>query len=284
MVNQNQIEHARILVETSPNLSDAERAEWLSLLPLMSDKQLLELCTVLEPKPELPEAPVVKRIPVQTAARLGAAPPELDLPAPAQKPEVVTPAAGTSQNSVSAFLDRNFATTLHRSPVADIAQPSASGRTVLINNIPVTAPVRAEQKAVLQVERVENPQTLQQPVVAAPVETQKEFLDTSTEVLEQVRSLEDMSRINLVTLQARGMGFVQQAFAQLAQRFGYFSVQLAFERSPLYKTYLAVGARILREHVTFEALEAELVAAGKAVLRKQDFEALSDFLQQAKSN
>ena len=283
MVNQNQIEHARILVETSPNLSDAERAEWLSLLPLMSDKQLLELCTVLEPKPELPQAPVVKRIPVQTAARLGAAPKEVDLPAPAPKSEVAIPTAGASQNSVSAFLDRNFAATLHRSPVADIAQPPARGRTVLVNNIPVTAPVRAEQIAVPPVEHIENPQVPQRPV-GAPTEMQEEFLDTSTEVLEQVRSLEDMSRINLATLQARGMGFVQQAFAQLMQRFGYFSVQLAFERSPLYNTYLAVGARILRDHITFEALEAELAAAGKALLRKQDFEALSDFLQQVKSN
>ncbi|MBP9686427.1 MAG: hypothetical protein KBD66_01340, partial [Candidatus Doudnabacteria bacterium] len=156
MVNQNQIEHVRTLVQTTQSLSSEERQEWLSLLPFMSDKQLLELATVLESHPAVESSPAAKTVPVKSSRKALPQPPEeLDLPAPklgsAQSASsMMSPASVNArqaqQNSVSAFINRNFGATMHRGsgPVADIIPPAPPRSSTIVQSIPrPTDPVLA---------------------------------------------------------------------------------------------------------------------------------------------
>jgi hypothetical protein len=70
----------------------------------------------------------------------------------------------------------------------------------------------------------------------------------------------------------------------LCEKFGYFSVQFAFEQSPLYQAYVAVGARILKDHQTFEEVQAALASAGRPYLAKPEFEEFSDLLRRLKGH
>ncbi len=142
MVNQSQLETVRELVRTSKNLSDAERTEWLGLLGFMNDKQLSDLSAILQSASPTPEPPKVI-IPVKVIApeQIAAPAAELDLPAPTPTsrpaiPPIATPPPGA--NTVSAFINRNFATELHRTPVPpSIPEESAKKN---ISTTPVPAP------------------------------------------------------------------------------------------------------------------------------------------------
>lgn len=296
MVNQNQIEHARTLVQTSASLSAEERQEWLSLLPFMSDKQLLELCTVLESsQPVTPTAPEKKRIPVTGGRKALPQPPdELDLPAPhtpAAQPASGRPAtvsqkqsaSSSGQNTVSAYINRNFAQALHRAPgpVADIVPPVSPQRPAVAPQPKPTAvePVRAplgEPPA----------RTVPVPVPAAvPEVAVTEALPVQPvweEVVPRLKSLEDVRRLTVATLRAKGTEFLEEGLKGLGVRYGYFSVQLALEQSPLYQTYLSVGAKVLQDHAQFESLQNELSSSGRPYLAKTEFEEMSDLLQRIK--
>lgn len=295
MVNQNQIEHARTLVQTSASLSPSERQEWLSLLSFMSDKQLLELCTVLESQPTPEPAPVAKRVKVTTGPKgLPQPPEELDLPAPQaylSKPTMPAvqdkvPAKSTKaaeQNSVSAFINRNFAQTLHRTPgpVADIVPPvpaqrqAAQSQPVSVMSEPVPTPgVTSVAPAAMSTPVI--------PVASGTVQETAPVQPVWEEVVVRLKSLEDVRRLTVATLRAKGTEFLEEGLQSLGTRYGYFSVQLALEQSPLYQTYLSLGARVLQDRAQFESLQNELSAAGKPYLAKTEFEEMSDLLQRIK--
>lgn len=165
MVNQSQLEAVRELVRTSANLTDAERAEWLSLLGFMNDKQLSDLSAILQSSPT-PHESAKASVPVKVVAVPAIAAPEveLDLPAPARPTQVsAMPAAAVSPspNTVSAFINRNFATALHRptpsaqpvqkvdvlprtnppiEPVAPTAVRAAAGMSDIAPKAPVASP------------------------------------------------------------------------------------------------------------------------------------------------
>ncbi len=296
MVNQNQIEHTRLLVQTSASLSPSERQEWLSLLPFMSDKQLLELCTVLESQPAPDVAPTTKRAATTGGRKALPEPPEeLDLPAPQVRPSqpraataagipvpVKSSKAAAEQNTVSAFINRNFAQALHRAPgpVADIVPPPLPQRPVAQ---PPAVPVAGEPLSVPAISPAVSavPQPIIPPVPemvaeAAPVQPVWE------EVVSRLKSLEDVRRLTVATLRAKGTEFLEEGLKSLGARYGYFSVQLALEQSPLYQTYLSVGAKVLQDHAQFESLQNELSSSGRPYLAKTEFEEMSDLLQRVK--
>lgn len=295
MVNQNQIEHARTLVQSSPSLTAPEREEWLSLLPFMSDKQLLELCTVLESRPEERVAVSPRRVPVRTSQPALPQPPEeLDLPAPAAKNTKAAasssaakkPVSGQNQqNSVSAFIDRNFSAALHRTggPVADIVPPPVRSSRPAPSAVPVSAPVAPIPSAPEQPATESSASTSVLAAASAPLPVDPAPAQPVwEEVVVRLKSLEDVRRLTVATLRAKGTEFLEEGLKSLGTRYGYFSVQLALEQSPLYQTYLSLGARVLQDHAQFESLQNELSAAGKPYLAKTEFEEMSDLLQRIK--
>lgn len=319
MVNQSQLETVRELVRTSGNLTDSERQEWLSLLSFMNDKQLSELATVLQSE-SVEARPAKSSIPVKVVSAIAAPAPELDLPAPTLPRAVPAqlPIAAGSQpnaNSVSAFIDRNFAAALHRNPIPSAPVPSSTASSVvppakisnvsdiaqkieIKNNIPETAEVIAPTISLPlrpQSPLVAPPITMQEPAIHAlepaipplpPVMQPSEdqgIVELVEEVVAPAKNLEDVRRLNVTTLRGRGVLGIEKELKGLCQKFGYFSVQFALEHSPLYQTYLAVGSRVLQQHQSFEGVQAELSTSNRPYLTKPEFEEINDLLQRIKS-
>lgn len=327
MVNQSQLETVRELVRTSANLTEAERTEWLSLLGFMNDKQLSDLSTILQSTAssrETPKAYVPVKV-VPARPQIPAPPAELDLPAPKTpvQPPVTPPApVASGTNTVSAFINRNFATALHRTPVPEASsvqpaqkptivaparvdappEPSApvTMKTGSLSDIAPKVPAAAPALPVSPV--VESP-TISLPTVSEPAPVNKpssvpespistlqsppeEVESLVSEVVEEVvpppKNLEEVRRLNVATLRGRGTLGVEAELKTLCQKFGYFSVQFALEHSPLYQTYLAVGSRVLQQHQSFEGVQAELASGKRPYLTKPEFEEINDLLQRIK--
>jgi hypothetical protein len=319
MGNQAQLDKARELVKTSTHLSAAERTEWLDLLPFMNDKQVVELLAVLaspvvsRPTAALPAGPEEKDLPAPARPLLGSATNigrERGEPAPKSSASpVAAPAAnqklvpkshgtlvtGEGANTVSAFLDRNFATTLHRQPESKsssspIAKP-ATKETGAPSVRPLSdiAPKQSPLSPAPPQQRPASPPVAQSSVPAGSgVVSQSVTPDEGAaliteEVVNSLKSLEDVRRLNVATLRGRGALTIEGELKALCTKFGYFSVQFALEHAPLYQTYLAVGSRVLKNHEPFENVQAELSTAGRPYLTKPEFEEVNDLLQRIKS-
>lgn len=181
MVNQSQLETVRELVRTSGNLTDGERQEWLSLLSFMNDKQLSELATVLQSGADGADAPK-SSVPVKVISALSAPAPELDLPAPsapkmapAQTP--ITAALQPNANTVSAFIDRNFAAALHRTPLPAVPTPVDQHAVPASAVLPVPPPAKVSpvsdiaQKIEVKNNIPEAPEAVA-PTISLPLRTQ----------------------------------------------------------------------------------------------------------------
>lgn len=309
------------LIESSAVLSETERKEWLDLLPFMNDKQQSELLLILQPSPAV----------VEPEHKLSAAPPasQVQTPAPASPPAPVvshtpdqtSPATATT---VSAFLNRNFASELHRGSIPGTFRPEDVSSSVESSKVrpsqlqplqkpeaaPLTAPkpnevpVATHNPAVLAQKpplpsfgavpqqksstatvgsRVsEIPQV--QPVAEGVREAVPNGVSAVDEPVVHARSLEAVRMLNVATLRGSGVVNVESELKALCEKFGYFSVQFAFEQSPLYQAYIAVGARILKEHRTFEEVQAALASAGRPYLTKPEFEEFSDLIRRLKGH
>lgn len=309
------------LIESSAVLSETERKEWLDLLPFMNDKQQSELLLILQPSPAV----------VEPEHKLSAAPPasQVQTPAPApppapvvsHTPDQIPPATATT---VSAFLNRNFASELHRGSIPGTFRPEDVSSSVESSKVrpsqlqplqkpeaaPLTAPkpnevpVATHNPAVLAQKpplssfgavpqqksstatvgsRVsEIPQV--QPVAEGVREAVPNGVSAVDEPVVHARSLEAVRMLNVTTLRGSGVVNVESELKALCEKFGYFSVQFAFEQSPLYQAYIAVGARILKEHRTFEEVQAALASAGRPYLTKPEFEEFSDLIRRLKGH
>lgn len=318
MVNQSQLDAVQKLVQTSDHLSSQERDEWLSLLPFMNDKQLSELSTILQtPVPEKNQ-PVVPKV----APALPEAPSELDLPAPSAvgptppKPETVTPVTAqapsvtksqSSATSVSDFINRNFAEALHRTPPAKPLATSPGAPEAPVMPAPISPPgvavpfavkkepsvgevVRPVQEAPVPVAARsvadEPAQSIFSSADAPGVEVSKDVPLPETapeEVIATPKNLEDVRRLNTATLRGRGALTIENELRVLCKKFGYFSILFALEHSPLYQTYTAVGARVLKDGQSFERAQESLAKSGRPYLTKPEFEEVNDLLQHIKS-
>lgn len=316
--------HIKQLVESSAVLSEAERKEWLDLLPFMNDKQQSELLLILQP-PVTGDAGAIisaSSSPVQPALSVPSTPP-VSASVIGQSMNAVPPDAPganlppASATTVSAFLNKNFASELHRGSMPgsfkteSIAQPSQT-QSLSSPTLPETTPA-AQVKFADPVRATSAPAS---PAASLPsFGTIKEQKKTSTspavpplaqkqdgplgsvlptaagvdapeqrEPVINVQSLEAVRMLNVATLRGKGVMNLETELKGLCEKFGYFSVQFAFEQSPLYQAYIAVGARILKDHQTFEEVQAALAAAGRPYLAKPEFEEFSDLLRRLKGH
>jgi hypothetical protein len=103
------------------------------------------------------------------------------------------------------------------------------------------------------------------------------------EVIATPKNLEDVRRLNTATLRGRGALTIENELKVLCKKFGYFSILFALEHSPLYQTYTAVGARVLKDGQSFERAQESLAKSGRPYLTKPEFEEVNDLLQHIKS-
>lgn len=303
------------LIETSSVLSEAERKEWLDLLPYMNDKQQSELLLILQPNtpsdsmgsggtpPSLPPVqPAPSPVSAQVSVPISPIAPPSQTTAPVSAVSPMQPAVATT---VSAFLSKNFASELHRGSMPGTFKPESSAPLDNLHTVqlpPVSFPLKSVTDTPPLVQQVVKPNvglpsfgTLQQQKTPSSIEQSdvseimKELavLDVPPahdEPVVHARSLEAVRMLNVATLRGSGVVNVESELKVLCEKFGYFSVQFAFEQSPLYQAYVAVGARILKEHHTFEEVQAALAAAGRPYLTKPEFEEFSDLIRRLKGH
>lgn len=311
------------LIENSAVLSEAERKEWLDLLPFMNDKQQSELLLILQPNGLQQQATSTVSTPAPPAPSSPAAvvPPPVLPPLPTLNPvsstvsgPVIAPAPPAA-TTVSAFLNKNFSSELHRGSIPGTFKPEAVG-SVPVQAEKVSPPVQIphkpepvsqgfapisqpaapfmppfgavpEQKVVGQSSPLVSaigPKSGGLPVSAAGSSLEKDLPPEPQEPVISALSLEAVRMLNVATLRAKGVMSIETELKALCGKFGYFSVQFAFEQSPLYQAYVAVGARILKDHQTFEEVQAALASAGRPYLTKPEFEEFSDLLRRLKGH
>lgn len=320
--------HIKQLIESSTVLSEVERKEWLDLLPFMNDKQQSELLLILQPPvsdtpPTAPPASAPVSSSVQSVPPVSPAPVTPASSAAAVPSTTVEPLSSVSganvsapATTVSAFLNKNFASELHRGSIPGSFQPesitqpsqsppSPSFKTSDTASVKSSNPTQANSTSVLSptasfppfgtVKQQKNeastapfvPPPTQKPrdlLVSAMPTAGGEDLPEQHEPVINVQSLEAVRMLNVATLRGRGVMNIETELKTLCEKFGYFSVQFAFEQSPLYQAYIAVGARILKDHQTFEEVQAALAAAGRPYLAKPEFEEFSDLLRRLKGH
>ena len=265
MGNQAQLENVKKLLETSPQVTSSEREEWLSLLPFMNDKQLMELVKILES-------------PVNASSPAPIAPPAI--------PASAMPTPDTS-NSISEVLKRNMPL-VPASKSNALSTSQARVSPMLVSPDSPKSAVAIKPTPVLPV--VPKPDTGSNQAVATPMARQEKGEVNSVvkekiileEVMPETKSLEDAGRLNVATLRGRGTVTVEAELVALCKKFGYFSVLFALESSPLYKTYLNSGNSALQNHESYEQAETKLSSAGLPYLTKPEFEEVNDLLQRLK--
>lgn len=261
-----QLENVKKLLETSPQVTSVEREEWLSLLQFMNDKQLLELTEILESPVNMPAT-----VPVAEVAK-------------SENAQVVN-----SSNSISEVLKRNMPpVSAHQSSPFSTDAVKTLPKAILPDT-PKPEPAVKLPPVVLQPELkpAQNPSQAGKASVAAtkahgPATGVVQRVTMPEEIMPEAKSLEDVGRLNVATLRGRGAVTVEAELTALCKKFGYFSVLLALEQSPLYKTYLTSGNSALQEHVSFEQAETKLSVMGQPYLTKPEFEEVNDLLQRLK--
>ncbi len=265
MGNQAQLENVKKLLQTSPQVTPAEREEWFSLLQFMNDKQLMELVEILESPVSVPGA--VSVAPVPTSA--------------------IAPASNPS-NSISEVLKRNTPVVSlpksYQSTISPVSvMPKAEQPELTKPKVPVKpaslSPLVPKLEPKPNLVAKVSPVAKEAQVGAARLAQQQMVPE---EVMPETKSLEDAGRLNVATLRGRGTVTVEAELVALCKKFGYFSVLFALEQSPLYKTYLTSGNSALQDHVTFEQAETKLSSSGQPYLTKPEFEEVNDLLQRLK--
>jgi len=90
----------------------------------------------------------------------------------------------------------------------------------------------------------------------------------------KLEALEDVASIKVEDLQQHATGTIVRQLRVLVSKFGYFDVVFNLENSPLFKTYINTGHKLLKDDATVEKLEK----TSKEVLSKEDFEHFTDLL------
>jgi hypothetical protein len=245
-----QLDTFRILVEQSSLLTESERLQWLELLPLMNDKQLLELRGILRsPDPTQPakpmELPSLRHIVNMPQGVLH----ESDSvavrqPVPAQ-PSAAKPAGssisfGQWQDHVKQTLTEKELPAAKVLPTATVSRP-----TVAAQPIPRTT-IAAKPAANLTALATTKPQPQKPRPVAGQAVVPKTLEQLQTMSLE---SLEKFEFQELVT-----------QMQQLVQQHGYFEVLLRLEQSPLFAAYVAAGSEALKTNTQLKGEDFKLVS------------------------
>ncbi len=251
-----EIEKAKQLIRTSDILSSVEKAEWVQLLADMNDKQILELVKILTPipaaptlptppKPAMPQVPAFQ-MPVNIKQKeISSNIPfyEKELPAP-HKQEEIKQVRPTDPTDLQNRVENIVRELQHKPPVV----PSAP--------IPASVQVKAVS--------LHNPD-----IEISDITDTKDFVLISPSNLHEREPNAELQKILVVMAAAGKAGALFEAIK-------------TFEKSPLYKTYLALGLALLNDaSPNRDAVYAEIVEdmkkRGEPWMSKVEFEAFADF-------
>jgi hypothetical protein len=250
------------LVQTSNILNAQEKADWLSLLELMNDKQIGELEEILQPKPI--EEVVNKPKPAQVLPTKFQIPESVPVP-----PKPPTPPKPQPKPIQQPFIEKSTLNHISNLPNQILdqhtfipAKPQSLPQQFRpVNKIPVAAkPV--PEKTPVKVTPV------QPPVAAKPAVKQEEkppALNFAT--------LEDLAGVTRTVLKQEFRKNFYTSIINLTAQYGYFQVLAILEKSSLYKDYILYG----RIKLSSESKQ-------ELPLSQEEFEFVTDLLLALKVN
>lgn len=246
MINEQRLEQLRTGITTTKLLSPKEKAEWLSLLDLMNEKQVSDLEEILSVKhavPELVPSPAeVEQTPPKLThiSNLPAGMPGLSKATPPIKPKLAAPL--DAQKTVHSRTNSDMAN-LTDPPMLATEQQDTSNR----QRQPLTI------KAGLA------------PVGTPPVRKKPQF---------ELKSLEEVAGLDISSFRTFDSTTFLKSISSLVAVFGYFAVLQGFESSKLYQSYLTRGKSLL----------AGQSVEDKYMVTQEEFELIADVLQSIRVN
>lgn len=271
---QRDYEPIRAAIRQSNLLSSVEKAEWLQLLPDMTDQQIDELVGILKPdlkKTAVPVPPSVK--PLEVPQR------------PISEPE---PKVDIKQKEISTSI-----------PFYEPELPAHVSPQAVMTAAPKTVPAPADptelQKRVASiVEELEQKRHGKSGAAALipselkPVQKQPEKHEAAKHEPEMIalRTPEDFSKITVQHL--HGADFpgelkkIYDSMQVIAKKSSIYEVVEKFEKSPLYRTYIEMGIELLNDpaldrDLAYANVIKNMQAKGGSVMSKQEFEQFADF-------
>lgn len=294
--------HAKIknLIKISSVLAEAERADWLSMVDLMNDKQLVELEKILSsglahaaPVAGSSSAPRPPVQPLQAAAASPSPPQrpsaavqrfsdrvermvqtaELREGYPKDEPELPPPPPAPRQIPVPQPVD--VASLLRRRAEAAVSLPSRPASVVAARPPAPPPPVSPPKKPLPPAPPPPPPET---PSPAALKDRPTRAFPPSPRPSVELRTLEELSAFGVTNWLGYPSGEFAAKLQQLMVRFGYHSVVFSLEKSPLFKSYVDTGVEILNQRANFGTSEDG--ALSMQHLSRREFERLSDVFRQ----
>lgn len=240
-----QIERLKQLINSSPVLTSSEKAEWLDMLVIMNDKQAAELGEILKNHHQDKTPPQPTTVPkLSHISNL-----------PANLPQVPRQA-----NPIPANL-----------PAAK-AGPSLSWQkqfnlTMTEKELQPPQPAQAMHAKTFAAPAIKPPKPT---TTVAPVK------QTKISVLE---TLTDSGNLSVASLRSMPLPDLLIRLQQLAKHEGYFNLLSYLEDSPLYKSYIATGKKVLSGATVLDGAGSD-----EQTLTKQEFEAFTDILRKIQIN
>ncbi len=242
------------LVQNASILNAQEKAEWLSLMGLMNDKQLAELETILQGSGS---AEVIQ---------------QAEAPKPSPIIEAQTPSLGHISNLPSRMTDPRLAI----KPAQSVSTPGPERDFARNSKI---APMQTTQPADRPLPDVSEPKPVRKPDVSdAGLATGKPVI--SSPAMEQAVGkdlkllvIDDIKHLTAEALHHRNRANFFAAISALSETEGYFNILTHFEESPLYQDYLNYGKLLLSG-----------ASGDNLPLSQEEFEFVADLLQALKIN
>jgi hypothetical protein len=192
---------------------------------------------------------------------------------PLPEPKAEKPASLVATAQVAARLQPQ------RAEQAKAVKPGLDREEALISGpkqSTTQVPLQAKEPALVSKTETPIPEVAQEGVAS-------EELTFVAEPIIKLSSLEDVKKLNVATLRGSGAINISQRLRELSDKHGYFTVEFALEASPLYKAYLAIGSKALKEQKTFEEVEQEMDKDKSQYITKPEFEAFTDMLRKLRS-
>ncbi|GEM_PF-4148724 len=273
------LEKLKESIERSSLLNTQEKAEWLSLLSVMNDKQLRELGVILASalplKVPLMPSHGATLVESQKLSHIK------NLPKPVsggplqnfQKPRM----AEKQKQDFGLRLDRTLHEKELAAPEAEVTLPLPAQAHLSAQTPPVPKPPASKIGLPLSGFPTHHgplPVVTHQPLRA---------MDQAV-VVGLPKNIADIAALDIRVFRSFDLLPLVEALRVIVRSIGYFDVLFALEQSPLYKTYLYMGNKILEENLAYSQLEIMMQTDGKNYLTKPEFEKFTDILRKIQVN
>jgi hypothetical protein len=308
------------LISRSALLSASEKQQWLEMLGLMNDKQMIDLIAILQPPKTVARTPVLPvgsselagqtpRLPHITNLPLGiglqpsarpvlAAKPtrsisglvlpklkeifaEKELPPPKPQPALADHTEGEPTPIQPPSPQIGNLGLRYVPPQPPAAQPSFSPAT---EPAPATPPLPPAASAPVPPKGPEP--TAAGRAEAVSVAPRSDQAPAPPRFFREVKvdSLQDVANLSLNAFRATGVERLAKELTKLVKKHGYFEVLVNLEQSQLYKKYLDIGQASLTNNLTFAQLLAVQTPRLEVQMTKEEFESVADLLQRLQTN